>query len=61
LLGLSFDPDDGVHMFLQKVGWLAVGYAVLYRRRKNCVCTVSGEVHLKIYIHFFPHRKNAVS
>jgi hypothetical protein len=33
LLGLSFDPEDGRHMFLRNVGRLSTDYTALYLRR----------------------------
>jgi hypothetical protein len=32
LLHLLFNPEDGGDMFLQNVGWLSIGYILLYPR-----------------------------
>jgi hypothetical protein len=35
LLGIFFDPEDRVDVFLVNVGWLLTDYTALYRRRQN--------------------------
>jgi hypothetical protein len=35
LLRLLFNPEEGVDIILLHVGWLSMGYMVLYSRRQN--------------------------